>query len=287
MSRIAYVNGTYLPIADANISIEDRGYQFSDGIYEYFAVYNHVIVDEAAHLERLQRSLAALSIPSPVAPNSLPFILKQLIASNTLLHGGLYLQITRGTAPRNHPFPANARASMVITFRPLRKLKHKQVLAGVNVITLPDLRWARCDIKSIALLPNVLAKQEAVANNAYEAWQIKEDGFISEGAVSNAFIVRGNVVVTHPLTPDILPGITRNRVLALAEILGMEIQEIPFTLEEALAADEAFLTSSSSNVLPVTHIDGKPIGTGKAGVVTLQLLEAYRAFIFEQTGYAI
>lgn len=281
MSRVAYVNGRYLPHGAALVHVEDRGFQFADGIYEVFAVAGGRLVDCAQHLNRLHRSLAALFIPPPMAPGALLTVMEQLLRRNRIGDGMLYLQITRGTARRDHAFPAAARPSLVMTARALHPERNSRLAAaGVKVITLPDLRWARCDIKSIALLPNVLAKQAAREAGAYEAWLVDRDGYVTEGSSSNAWIVdhQGDLV-TRAVSNAILEGVTRQAVVSLVARRGIALRERKFSVAEAQAASEAFITSSTAFVLPVVQIDQVAIGTGRPGPVVGQLARLYRDYL--------
>jgi D-alanine transaminase len=287
MPRIAYVNGAYVPHAQAFVHIEDRGYQFADGIYEYMAFYNRRLLDEQPHMARLERSLRELSIIMPMEARALSLVLRELIARNGREHGGLYLQVTRGVARRDHAFPARApRPALTITIGPAKFPKPEEIENGVAVITHPEQRWARRDIKSIALLPNVLAKQAATAQKTREAWLWEPDGKVTEGAVSNAYIVdKAGTLITHPADHAILGGIAREVVLKLAHAHGMTVQERAFTLDEARQAAEAFITSTSINVLPVTRLDGNPIGDGRPGAVTKKLRALYEDHVYAQTGF--
>ena len=278
MSRIAYVNGAYRSIAGASVNIEDRGYQFADGVYEVCLVVNGRYWDEDGHLARLERSLAELSIAPPMARSALKVVMAKLLRANGLRDALVYMQVTRGVAARNHPFPDQIRPSFVMTARPFDFEKSEMVArGGVSVITAPDERWARVDIKSISLLPNVLAKQAAAAAGAEEAFLIK-DGVVTEGASSNAWIVtEKNELRTHPLGQRVLPGITRAATLACAETLQLKIDETPFTQEDALAAKEVFLTSATNLVMPVTRINNEKISSGAPGEVTMRLRNAYIA----------
>ncbi len=277
MTRIAYVNGHYWPHADALVHVEDRGFQFADGVYEVTTIARGRLVDEAGHLERLARSLRELEMGWPMTPRSLRLVMRELIRRNRVTDGIIYLQITRGVAPRDFRFPARSVApTLVMTVRranldPVALVEH-----GVAVITIPDIRWKRRDIKSISLLPNVLGKQRAARAGAYEAWQVDDDGFVTEGCSSNAWIVtaRGRLV-TRPASHDILRGVTRQSVLRLAAEEGIAVEERPFTVAEAYAASEAFLTAASNYVMPVTRIDGQSVGDGRPGPVTLRLRRAY------------
>lgn len=277
MSRIAYVNGRYLQHAEAGVHIEDRGYQFADGVYEVCGVRDGKLMDETLHLERLQRSLRELRIGMPVPLPALRHILRETIRQNRISNGMVYFQVTRGVAPRDHPFPKGARPSLVVTAKRLNEARIAAAVAsGVEVITLPDQRWARRDIKSIALLPNILAKQVAREAGAYEAWLVDADGFVTEGSSTNAWIVdREGRLVTRPSGPDILNGITRRVLLEAARREGIEVIERPFTPEEAKSAREAFISASSAIIIPVIRIDGQPVGNAVPGSTTLRLREAY------------
>ncbi len=276
MSRIAYVNGRYLPIGAPAVQIEDRGYQLADGVYEVCKVVAGQFRDLDRHLDRLERSLAAVRIPMPMARRALELVMRETWRRNGLPDAMVYLQVSRGVAPRNHAFPSTVRPSLVVTVRPSRLPSAREMEHGVRVITLPDERWARCEIKSISLLPNVLAKQSAVEAGCREAWLVDGEGHVTEGASSNAYIVdRDGRVVTHPLGPAILGGITRSIILELARAAGIEVVERAFTVEEAMAAREAFLTSTTSLVLPVTEIDGRPVANGRPGTVTTRLAALY------------
>ncbi|MBI1364823.1 MAG: D-amino-acid transaminase [Alphaproteobacteria bacterium] len=277
MPRIAYVNGRYTSAAEACVHIEDRGYQFGDGVYEVCLVVDGAYWDEEGHLARLDRSLKALSIARPMSERALKTVMAALVRKNRLKTALVYIQVTRGVASRNHPFPEKKVApSLVMTARAFNLEKsEQQAAAGVDVITAPDIRWGRVDIKTINLLPNVLAKQEAQKAGAAEAWLVKGDT-VTEGASSNAWIVtRDGELVTHPLSNEILGGITRQAVIECAEALQMRIVERAFTTEEAVNAAEAFLTSATGLVMPVVRIDGKPIGEGKPGPVSRRLRNAY------------
>lgn len=277
MSRIAYVNGRYVAHSDAAVHVEDRGYQFADGVYEVIAVRGGAAVDLSLHLDRLSRSLAALSIAEPMSRRALTHILRQVVVRNRVRDGIVYLQITRGVAPRNHPFPRHVRPSVVVTARPGVGPRAAQVEEGVRVVSVPDARWARRDVKSVSLLPNVLAKQAAVENGAYEAWLTMPDGTVTEASTSNAWIVTADgTLVTHPLGHDILPGVTRKVVLDLARAVGMTVAERAFTLDEAKAAREAFITSTTAFVLAVMQIDDTVVGNGHPGEVARALRALYQ-----------
>src|SRR5437867_2057697 len=279
MTRFAYANGRYLPHAEAVVHVEDRGYQFADGVYEVIAVHEDCLVDEEPHLERLDRSLNALRIPWPMKPAALKLVMRELIRRNQLTNGSVYIQVTRGVAPRDHAFPKRAIApALVMTTKRAKPLPATALGEGVSVITVPDIRWGRCDIKSVSLLPNILAKQAAIESGAFEAWLVNSAGEITEGSSTNAWIVTDDgQVVTHPPGPKILSGITRLTVLRIAADSQIKVVERPFDLHELQSAREAFLTSTSSRVLPVTSVDGHPIGNGRPGPIAMRLRELYEA----------
>jgi D-alanine transaminase len=274
MSRIAYVNGRYLPLAAACVNVEDRGYQFSDGVYEVCEVRGGRLVDESRHIERLRRSLSELRIAMPMPEAALGVVLRETIRRNRVRWGIVYLQITRGVAQRDHGFPpSGTEPSVVVTARNMNLAAAERTAAeGVAVISVPDNRWERVDIKSVSLLPNVLAKQAAREQGAREAWFVDRDGRVTEGSSSNAWIVtRNGAVVTRHVDHAILKGITRTVVLDVLKEHGLKLEERAFTLEEAYAAREAFLTSASQIVMPVVRIDGKPVGNGAPGLIATAL----------------
>jgi len=278
MSRIAYVNGRYVPHRAAQVHIEDRGYQFADGIYEVVAVRHGRLVDEGPHLDRLDRSLAEMRMAAPMARAPLRHAMREVIRRNRVADGIVYMQVTRGAAPREHAFPKAAKPALVITAKRLLP-KFAQMEKGVSVITLPDIRWKRRDIKTVNLTANVLAKQQAVEAGAFDAWLVDEGGMVSEGTASNAWIVtKDKELVTH--TPDyrILNGITRLSVRALAETEGYRFVERPFSLAEAQAAAEAFITGTTAWVTPVIAIDKKQVGDGKPGPLTRALQRLYATY---------
>jgi D-alanine transaminase len=277
MSRIAYVNGRYVPHRAARVHVEDRGYQFADGIYEVVAVRRGHLVDEIPHLDRLDRSLGEMRMAAPMSRAPLCHAMREIIRRNRVDDGIVYLQVSRGVAPRAHAFPKGVPPALVITARRLAP-NYAQMEKGIAVITLPDIRWKRRDIKTVNLTANVLAKQQALDAGAYDAWLVDEAGMISEGTASNAWIVtKAKELVTH--TPDhrILNGITRLAVKRLAEAEGYAFVERPFSKAEAFAAVEAFVTGTTSWVTPVIAIDGKPVGEGKAGPLTRALQRLYEA----------
>ena len=274
MSRIAYVNGRYLPQHAATVHIEDRGYQFSDGVYEVCEVRGGRVIDQRRHLARLRRSLDELDIAMPMSETALAIIMRECMRRNRLHDGIIYLQITRGVARRDHGFPPpGTHPSVVVTARSIDFAGNERTAAeGLAVITVPDNRWQRVDIKSISLLPNVLAKQAARERGAKEAWFVDRDGQVTEGASSNAWIVtKGGKVVTRAADNGILRGITRSVLIDVIKAQGLEFEERPFTVAEAQAAREAFLTSASQIVMPVVRIDDRPVGNGAPGSVATAL----------------
>jgi D-alanine transaminase len=274
MSRFAYVNGRYLPWRAAAVPIEDRGYQFGDGVYEVCELREGRIVDERRHLARLKRSLDELRIAMPMSPAALMVVMRECIARNRVRDGIVYLQVTRGVARRDHGFPPpDTRPSVVVTARGIDFAGNERAAAaGIAVVTVPDNRWERVDIKTISLLPNVLAKQAARERGAKEAWFVDGDGRVTEGSSSNAFIVtKSGKVVTRPADKGILRGITRTVLIDVLRAERLELEERPFTVEEAYGAREAFLTSASQVVMPVVRIDDRPIGNGAPGSVATAL----------------
>ena len=278
MPRIAYVDGRYRPHAEAGVHIEDRGFQFADGVYEYFAVFGGRLADAEGHLERLWRSLAALQIERPMSPQALMIVIRETIRRNHIHDGAVYLQITRGVAPRDHPFPNPAPPpTLVVTAKPVDfAAADAKAAAGVAVITQPDIRWGRCDIKTVGLLPNVLAKQAARAAGAYEAWLVDDQGWVTEGASTNAWIIDAEGALrTRDTQSNILRGVTRTELLPIAAAAGAPVVEQAFTVAEAKTAREAFITAASTFVMPVVSIDGAQVGDGKPGPVALRLRALY------------
>lgn len=286
MPRIAYVNGAYVPHDRAHVHIEDRGFQFADGVYEVIALIGGRLADERGHLDRLERSLKELRMELPVARKTLQHLIRETARRNRAKNASIYLQVTRGASKRDFPFPAaGVPMSLIITVRPFRFDGQAKMKTGAKAISVPDIRWKRCDIKSVALLPQVLAKQAAVEKGAYEAWMIDDDGFVTEGASSNAWIVtKKGVLVTRPGGTSILRGVTRSALDKLRGELQMKLEERPFTLKEAYEAEEAFNSSAVALVVPIVEIDGRKIGSGKPGPVTLRLYEEYRAYVEGQRG---
>jgi D-alanine transaminase len=274
MTRIVYVNGEYLPEDQGKISIFDRGFLFADGVYEVTPVVKGKLVDYDAHAERLDRSLRELKMAWPCSKNELRAMHIELVRRNSLGEGIIYMQVTRGAADRQFNFPKESKSSLVAFTQVMTLVDNANARTGVRVVTTPDLRWLRRDIKTVMLLAPVLGKQEAVENGAAEAWMV-EDGKITEGTSSNAYIVVGNRVITRPLSNRILAGCTRRALFRLANEHGVTIEERLFTPEEAYSADEAFLTSASQFVMPITDIDGHRIGGGQPGPVARKLRELF------------
>lgn len=278
MSRIAYVAGQYVPHRQAGVPIEDRGLQFADGVYEVIAVVNRQLVDEQPHIERLKRSLGELRIPMPMGETALKIVMREVIRRNDVDVGIIYLQVTRGTAPREHAFPKSVKPTLIATAKRAKPPAPKLGDKGIAVITIPDIRWERCDIKSTALVANVLGKQQAREAGAWEAWQVDHDGMVTEGTSTNAWIVTGDgAVVTRAADNAILRGVTRLSVLDIIRAEGLEFVERPFSVAEAKAAREAFLTSTTAELLPVVSIDGAPVANGRPGSLSEKLRAAYLA----------
>jgi len=278
MSRVAYVNGRYLPHALARVHVEDRGYQFADGVYEVCEVRDGRLVDERRHMERLTRSLQELRINPPMAPAALGVVLRETIERNRVRDGLVYLQVTRGVARRDHGFPpAGTKPSVVVTARSVDRGRADRLAeTGIKIITVPENRWPRVDIKSVALLPNVMARQEALDKGAKEAWYVDANGLVTEGASANAWIVtEDGVIVTRSASSGILRGITRTVTLGMSKSPAKGVEERSFSVTEALAAREAFQTSATLTVMPVVEIDGKKIGDGRPGPVARALRAHY------------
>lgn len=277
MARISYVNGQYELHAEAGVHIEDRGFQFADAVYEVLPVAGGRLYHLNQHLDRLERSLGALAIAWPVSRRVLPLILARVVKLNRVSDGIVYVQISRGTAPRNHTFPTETAPSLVVSAWTHKGPTAEAVANGVAVVTRPDQRWKHPDIKTVGLLPNLLARQSAKEASAYEAWLVNDSGFVTEGSATNAFIVAPDgALLTHPANGAVLEGVTRANVIALARHLGVEIGERPFTVAEALAAREAFLTGTTVTVLPVVRIDGHQVGEGRPGPITQHLRALYQ-----------
>jgi len=275
MSRIVFVNGSFVPYEEARIPIMDRGVLFADGIYEVSAVLNSRLVDNDAHLARLDRSLKEIRIANPYSAQEWTRLEEELVRRNGLVEGVVYMEVTRGAAERDFAFPKDTKPTVVMFTQVKNISRAPAAETGVAVVTVEDLRWKRRDIKSVALLAQVLAKQAAAEAGVAEAWMV-EDGHVTEGSSSTAFIItKDGRIVTRPLSNAVLPGITRLSVMRLAGEHGLAIEERLFTLEEAHEAAEAFLTSASSFVMPVVRIDGKPVGAGEPGVLTRRLRQLY------------
>ena len=278
MGRIAYVNGRFTPQAEAMVHIEDRGYQFADAVYEVWALFDGKLADAEGHFARLERSLSELRIAMPMSRRALTLVLREAIRRNRVRDGLLYLQVSRGVAPRDHAFPVpEVRPAVVITAKALdRAAVEAKAAKGVSVVTTPENRWGRCDIKTVGLLPNVLAKQKAKEAGASEAWFVDELGFVTEGAASNAWIVDADGRLrTRDTNANILRGVTRLSLLQIARDAGLKVEERPFTPQEALEAREAFITGAGTLVLPVVKVDGKQVGDGTPGPVATKLRRLY------------
>ncbi len=274
MFRVAYVNGRYVPHDRAAVHIEDRGYQFADAVYEVCEIYDGRLLDERRHMERLERSLRELRIPMPVGIPALGVIMREVVRRNRVAEGLVYIQVSRGVAPRDHPFPTTpVRPALIVTAKSIGfEARDARAQRGVAVVTAPDIRWGRVDIKTVGLLPNVLAKQGAREKGAYEAWLVDRDGNVTEGASTNAWIVTAKgVLVTRHADAAILRGVTRMVLLDVAAKGKVKFEERAFSVKEALAAREAFLTSATNGVMPIVSIDGARIGGGKPGPVASAL----------------
>ena len=278
MPRIAYVNGRYVRHAQAAVHIEDRGYQFADGVYEVCEVARGFIIDMTRHLDRLDRSLRELRIRWPLRRAALELIMREVVRRNGVKNGLVYVQVTRGVAPRDHVFPAEStRPALIVTAkRTDPQANARRAETGVKVITVPENRWERVDIKTIGLLPNVLARQKTRESGASEAWFVDSEGLVKEGAATNAWIVtQDGKLVTRPADYGILRGITRATVMDVAARLGLEVEERAFSVEEAQSAREAFITAASTVVMPVVEIDGRPVANGHPGTVALSLRRSF------------
>ena len=278
MSRIAYVNGQYVRHSSASVHIEDRGYQFADGVYEVCEVREGFIVDMTRHLDRLDRSLGELQIAWPLARNALIRVIRETVRRNRVTDGMFYMQVTRGVAKRDHVFPGeNVRSSLVVTAKSIdRAAGNARSEKGISVITVPENRWDRVDIKTVGLLPNVLARQRAKEQGAAEAWFVDERGYVKEGAATNAWIVtRDGVLVTRPAEHGILRGVTRTTLFDLAKKLNLRIEEREFSVTEAKGAREAFISAATTLVMPVVRIDDAPIANGSPGSLSLSLRDAF------------
>ena len=286
MPQLAYVDGRITALRDATVHVEDRGLQFADALYEVAAVMNGELLDWEPHLARLRRNCAAIFIDFPMTDAALTLQAKRLVAANGHKDALLYMQLSRGVAKRDHSFPSAPRASLIMTVRRFDFAQRiGQQKTGVGVIAVNDMRWQRVDMKTTGLLANVLAKQDAKAAGAFEAWMVSADGIVREGGSTNAYIVKDGIIITHPLSAHILPGIARATLLRLARDAQMTVIERPFSLDEALAADEALLTSTTAPLLPVVRIDGRPVGDGTPGPVAGRLAALVWDEIARQTGW--
>jgi D-alanine transaminase len=275
MSRIVYVNGEYLPEEQAKISVFDRGFLFADGVYEVSSVLQGQLIDNTGHLARLHRSLDELEMATPASDSEIETIQKTLIEKNQIDQGLVYLQVTRGAADRDFAYPKDTTPSLVMFTQKKNVLENPQAKTGMKVISVPDIRWQRRDIKTVGLLAPCMAKMQAKHAGADDAWMV-EDGFVTEGSSNNAYIIDENgTLITRHLGHEILAGITRKAVLQLAQEQSIKIEERAFSMQEANTAREAFITSATTFVMPVTSIDGQPVGDGKPGDITLRLREIY------------
>jgi D-alanine transaminase len=278
MPKFAYANGSYVPHDYASVHIEDRGFQFADGVYEVIACIDKELADERGHLDRLERSLHEIGMPMPIKRKTLQFIMRELLRKNRLSNANIYIQITRGVVRRDFAFPAEEiPQSIILTAWPM---SFNQEIKGIHVITTPDLRWKRRDIKSVALLPQVLAKQKAYNQGCTEAWMIDDSGYITEGSSSNAWIIddKGKLI-TRGLNNEILNGVTRTAIFEICHDLNIEIEERTFKVEEAYQASEAFCSSATALIKPVLSIDKHSIGNSKPGKITQEIYKRYRDYV--------
>lgn len=277
MPRIAYVNGAYVPLRDAAVSIEDRGLLFADAVYEVWSVFDGQLADLDGHLNRLERSLGELQIAMPMTRASLVVVLGEVVRRNRIFEGMVYLQVSRGAAPRDHVFPAGVTPGIIVTARPVdRETAAVKAEHGIKAISAPDIRWGRCDIKTTGLLPNVLAKQAAKEQGAGEVIFVDREGYVTEGGSTNVYMVGDDGVIrTRNLKANILPGVTRLNLLSVIAESGLDIREEAFTLEDAKKAREVFVSAATSLVMPVVAIDGQAVGNGAPGLVATALRDAY------------
>ncbi len=276
-TQTVYLNGEYIPLAEAKVSVLDRGFIFGDGVYEVIPVYNRKPFRLEQHLQRLQSNLDAIRITNPFAKQQWSEIFERVINANEPAHQSLYMQITRGVAKRDHAFPEKITPTVFVMVNPLQETDDNAFNKGISAITLDDIRWQYCNIKAIALLPNVLLKQTAIDDGAQEAILIR-NGEVTEGSASNIFIVREGVIKTPPKTSFLLPGITRDLVVELAKNNGLAIEETGFTGTELQSADEIWITSSTKEVMPVLRLDDKPVGNGKPGPVTCKMFDIFQNY---------
>jgi D-alanine transaminase len=274
MTRIAYVNGDFVPLAEAKISILDRGFLFADGVYEVTAVIDGKLVDNAPHLERLARSLREIEMDQPVPLEEITALQLELAKRNNLIEGGIYLQITRGAAERDFAYPKDAKPSLVMFTQERDLMNDPRAETGVAVVTTPDLRWKRRDIKSVAMLAQAMAKQEAAKVGAAEAIMV-EDGVVTEGSSSTAWIVKDGKLITRNLNNSVLPGVTRRSVMAICEELGLSVEERTYTVDELYEADECFITAATTLVMPVVKVDDRVMSNGAPGPIASRLRQLY------------
>lgn len=284
MTRICYVNGQYVPATHAVVPMEDRGYHFADGVYEVIVFFNGRLLDEQPHLERLKHSLSVLRMSLPMSEAALKLVMRELMAKHPFKDGYIYLQITRGVAHRDHGFPAGVKPSVTMFVNREKKPTRQQVQEGVSAVTVPDIRWGRCDAKTISLLPNVLARQASIEAGARETWLVNKDGFITEGSHSNAFLIKGGKVITHPADEHILNGVRRINILRLCKENGIDVEERPFHKDELRDAEGAFMSSATSNVLPIVSVDGVSVGNGQPSELTQRIYALYQRHVTAQTG---
>ena len=278
MGRIAYVNGRFVPHSQAMVHIEDRGYQLADAVYEVWALFDGRLGDAEGHFARLERSLSELQIPMPMSRRALTLVLREAVRRNRVRDGVLYLQVSRGVAPRDHAFPqGDVRPAVVITAKAVdRAAADAKAAKGVAVVTVPENRWGRCDIKTVGLLPNAMARQKAKEAGAAEAWFVDDLGFVTEGAASNAWIVDADGRLrTRDTNANILRGVTRRTLMDVIAKEGLEVDERPFTPADATAAREAFITGAGALVIPVVAVDGEPVGDGSPGPLASRLRRLY------------
>lgn len=284
MGRISYVNGRYVAHHEAQVHIEDRGFQFADSVYEVIALQNGRLIDGEEHFDRLDRSLGELSIQQPMTRAALKVVIKELFRQNRISYGALYLQVSRGQAKRDFPFPSDIQPTIVMVATRLKPFDYNKVSKGIKVISIEDIRWKRCDIKTVSLLAGAMGKTQANEQGAYEAWQIDGDGNVTEGTASNAWIVtQDGLLITRDLSNALLGGITRQTILKLAQKENLKYVERAFSLEEAKAAKEAFTSSSTVFIRPIVQIDDTKIGTGKPGPFCLNVLKLYGQYMESET----
>jgi D-alanine transaminase len=281
MERIVYVNGEFNPQSEAKISVFDRGFIFGDGVYEVVPVINGKLVDKKYFLERLGRSLSEISIDWPCSQDQYIDVMEQLILKNGLIEGVVYSQVTRGIAERDFPFPKDTPPSLVAFTTVMTLLNNPAAETGIAVITTNDLRWKRRDIKSINLLGQCLAKEDAVSKGGAEGWMV-EDGLVTEGVSSTAYIIKDGLIITRELSNSILPGIRRRTLLEMAKENNLAFEQRAFTVDEALSADEAFVSSATTLALPVVSIDGKLVANGLPGPITTRLREMYKQRLIDE-----